>query len=78
MRQDSLFNPEPKTQNQKPVKCLSLTFPNDEERRDYFLKKLREGPQRAQREEFERIDRKDYWRGAGMCHKPAKCYGAVR
>ena len=26
-----------------PVECLGLTFPNDEERRNYFLKKLREG-----------------------------------
>ena len=26
-----------------PVECLGLTFANDEERRDYFLKKLREG-----------------------------------
>ena len=43
MRQESLFNPEPKTQNQEPVECLGLTFPNNEDRRNYFLKKLREG-----------------------------------
>ncbi|RLB79364.1 MAG: hypothetical protein DRH15_09030 [Deltaproteobacteria bacterium] len=27
MRQDSLFNPEPKTQNQEPVDCLTLLSP---------------------------------------------------
>ncbi len=26
-----------------PIACLGLTFQNDEERRDYFLRKLREG-----------------------------------
>ena len=26
----------------KPVECLGMTFPNDEERRNYFLEKLRE------------------------------------
>ena len=26
----------------KPVKCLGMTFENDEKRREYFLKKLRE------------------------------------
>jgi len=26
----------------KPVECLGMTFPNDEERRKYFLEKLRE------------------------------------
>ena len=25
-----------------PVKCLGMTFENDEKRREYFLKKLRE------------------------------------
>ncbi len=29
--------------NRGPVECLGMTFSNDEERRDYFLKKLREG-----------------------------------
>ena len=43
MKQPSLFNPEPSTQNQEPVECLGRTFPNDEERRNYFLKKLCEG-----------------------------------
>ncbi len=26
----------------KPVECLGMTFENDEKRREYFLKKLRE------------------------------------
>jgi len=43
VKQPSLFNPEPSTQNQEPVECLGRTFPNDEERRNYFLKKLCEG-----------------------------------
>ena len=50
MKQKSLFAPEPKTQNSeprtqnsKPVECLGLAFDSDEERREYFLQKLREG-----------------------------------
>ena len=47
MMQGDLFNPQCETRNaqpdNKPVECLGLTFPNDEERRKYFLKKLREG-----------------------------------
>ena len=47
MMQGDLFNPQCETRNaqpdNKPVDCLGLTFPNDEERRKYFLKKLREG-----------------------------------
>ena len=29
-------------QEQQPVECLGMTFPNDEARRQYFLEKLRE------------------------------------
>ncbi|HBP90843.1 MAG TPA: DNA methylase [Nitrospiraceae bacterium] len=37
----SLF-PKEAAQAQEPVECLSMTFPNDEERRKHFLEKLRE------------------------------------
>ena len=36
------FNQEPGTRNQKPVECLGMTFPNDEERRKHFLGILQE------------------------------------
>lgn len=36
------FNQEPETRNQEPIECLGMTFPNDEERREHFLEKLRE------------------------------------
>ncbi|MBL3539581.1 DNA methyltransferase [Aminivibrio sp.] len=36
------FNQEPETRHQKPVECLGMTFPNDEERRKHFLGILRE------------------------------------
>lgn len=40
----SLFpNQEPATRNQEPVECLGMTFASDEERRSYFLEKLRAG-----------------------------------
>jgi len=42
MSQPDLFNSEPRTQNSEPVECLGMTFPNDEERRKHFLKKLSE------------------------------------
>jgi hypothetical protein len=41
--QRSLFPKETSTQAQGPVECLGMTFPNDEKRRQYFLKKLRDG-----------------------------------
>ena len=31
-----------RAEKNKPVECLGMTFPNDEERRKYFLEKLRE------------------------------------
>jgi len=31
-----------RAEKNKPVECLGMTFPNDEERRKYFLDKLRE------------------------------------
>ncbi|MBU1206626.1 MAG: site-specific DNA-methyltransferase [Proteobacteria bacterium] len=31
-----------RAEKNKPVECLGMTFPNDEERRNYFLEKLRE------------------------------------
>jgi len=37
-----LFNLEPKSAPAGPVECLGMTFPNDEERRKYFLGILRE------------------------------------
>jgi len=41
--QPMLFdNQGPEIGNQEPVECLGVTFPNDEERREYFLEKLRE------------------------------------
>ncbi len=39
---DDLSNLEMKPAPTGPVQCLGLTFPNDEERRQYFLEKLRE------------------------------------
>lgn len=39
---DDLSNLEMKPAPTGPVQCLCLTFPNDEERRQYFLEKLRE------------------------------------
>ena len=36
------FNHKPGTRNQEPIKCLGMTFDNDEKRREYFLEKLRE------------------------------------
>ncbi len=40
--QQSLFETQPATKSTRPVECLGMTFPNDEERRQYFLEKLRE------------------------------------
>ena len=31
-----------KDEKNRPVECLGMTFENDEKRREYFLKKLRE------------------------------------
>lgn len=39
----SLFELETLTEPQRPVKCLGVTFENDEARRKYFLGRLREG-----------------------------------
>ncbi|WP_426377592.1 DNA methyltransferase [Desulforudis sp. 1031] len=49
----ALFNLEPKSAPSGPVECLGTTFPNDEERRKYFLEKLRE---KLQDPEFRRIE----------------------
>ena len=38
----SLFPEGPSVKPQGPVECLGLTFENDEKRREYFLRKLRE------------------------------------
>jgi hypothetical protein len=35
-------NQKPETGNQGPVECLGKTFHNDEDRRKYFLERLRE------------------------------------
>lgn len=40
--QPSLFADQPTANPHGPVQCLGMTFPNDEERRKYFLDKLRE------------------------------------
>jgi hypothetical protein len=41
--QQTLFEMDrPTTRDSGPVTCLGMTFPNDEERRKYFLEKLRE------------------------------------
>jgi len=43
---DDLFgHNEPENRNQKLLECLGMTFPNDEERRKYFLGLLRAGLQ---------------------------------
>jgi len=39
---DDSYQAELEEQRNKPVECLGMTFPNDEERRKYFLEKLRE------------------------------------
>jgi len=36
------YEEKPKEDKNKPVECLGMTFPNDEELGKYFLKKLRE------------------------------------
>jgi len=36
------FEEKLEAEKNKPVECLGMTFPNDEERRKYFLEKLRE------------------------------------
>ncbi|NLD05175.1 MAG: site-specific DNA-methyltransferase [Synergistaceae bacterium] len=41
-KQSDLFNLEPKAEQTGPVKCLGMTFSNDEERRKHFLSILRE------------------------------------
>ncbi len=39
---DKSLEQEMEEEKNKPVECLGLTFPNDEDRRKYFLEKLRE------------------------------------
>jgi hypothetical protein len=39
---DQSYEERLREQNQQPVECLGMTFPNDEARRQYFLEKLRE------------------------------------
>lgn len=52
--QQNLFdNPEPASENPRPVECLGMTFPSDEARRAYFLEKLRE---KLQDPEFRKIE----------------------
>ena len=36
------YEERPQEEKSKLVKCLGMTFENDEKRREYFLKKLRE------------------------------------
>lgn len=38
----SIFDMQPAAKSQGPIECLGMTFENDEKRREYFLKKLRE------------------------------------
>ena len=40
--EQNLFDLELSAKPQGPVKCLGMTFENDEKRREYFLEKLRE------------------------------------
>jgi hypothetical protein len=42
-----------KEDKNRPVECLGMTFPNDEERREYFLEKLRE---KLKDSEFRKIE----------------------
>jgi hypothetical protein len=55
MEQKDLFNSELGTQNSEPqpVECLGMTFPNDEERRKYFIEKLSE---KLKDSEFRKIE----------------------
>ncbi len=54
IHQRSLFdNQGPGTRDQGPVECLGMTFQSDEERRRYFLEKLRE---KLQDPEFRKIE----------------------
>ena len=39
---DKSYEQELEEQRNSPVECLGMTFHNDEERRSYFLEKLRE------------------------------------
>lgn len=41
-KQESLFQNESNAEPEGPVQCLGMTFENDENRREYFLEKLRE------------------------------------
>jgi len=41
-REQSVFETRPTAKPTEPVECLGVTFPNDEERRQYFLLKLGE------------------------------------
>jgi hypothetical protein len=43
----------PETRDSRPVTCLGMTFENDEKRREYFLKKLRE---KLKNPEFRKIE----------------------
>ena len=49
----NLLDLEPSAKQQGPVECLGMTFKNDEKRREYFLKKLRE---KLKDPEFRKID----------------------
>jgi hypothetical protein len=46
-------NQQPETGNQGPVECLGKTFHNDDDRRKYFLEKLRE---KQKDSEFRKIE----------------------
>jgi DNA modification methylase len=50
---DSFGKQELRAKPSGPVECLGMTFPNDEERREYFLEKLRE---KLQDPEFRKIE----------------------
>ena len=40
--QTKMFGSDKDASSKQPVECLGIEFPNDQSRREYFLKKLRE------------------------------------
>jgi hypothetical protein len=48
-----------------PVECLGMTFPNDQARREYFLGKLKEklkDPEFRKMRDFRSVRTKTFWR----------------
>ncbi|HPA08543.1 MAG TPA: hypothetical protein PLW73_08675, partial [Methanoregulaceae archaeon] len=50
---DDSYEAEIEEKKDNPVECLGMTFPNDEERRKYFLDKLRD---KLKDSDFRKID----------------------